>query len=75
MAATRHPAAAAEPTGHDLDDLEQTVTDLLRVFARFVLRQSTSTGAATFGDLLCDEFRAATREEATRLATWLESHP
>jgi hypothetical protein len=74
MAATRT-QPAPEVTGHDLDDLEQTVTDLLRVFARFVIRQSTSAGKATFADLLCDEFRAATREEATRLATWLETHP
>lgn len=74
MAATRHPAATAEPTGHDLDDLEQTVTDVVRVLARLAVQSSHASGAATFDRIMVNELHIATHEEAQRLATWLETH-
>lgn len=53
---------------------DEVISAVCRIVARMAVRQSVSTGAATFKEIAVRELGIATDQEATILEQWLTAH-
>lgn len=80
MTMTTRRQAAPAPAGDlaaRVEALEKIQTTTLRILARAAVSASASrsSSAATFTQIVTNELRIATHEEAATIEAWLSAHP
>jgi hypothetical protein len=71
----RQPASGAAELAERIEQLEQMQTITLRILARLAVSLAPGQYSASFGTIITDELRAATREEVAAVEAWLTAHP